>query len=148
VGYDFPSFKKEIHMNKLSKVLAGIILECALITCAHASEGVYNTAKHEPAVASPRYTIATLTNYTSSSYMSYSSFLPSHLSADMQLGYSGSGIDSIRYTITYPDNIICLDVVRADGYVVWFGCLTGGNYGIYPGAGLHANDKLVVKLIK
>jgi hypothetical protein len=149
VEYDFPSFKKENHMHKMLKIVASVAVGTVLASSAFAAtQAVYFDAKTGPAVSAPNYLVATLTNYTNSLYMSYSSNLPSHLSADMPLGRYGSSTSSIQYNIVYPDNVVCMDVVRSDGYVVWFGCLAGGNYGIYDSAANSANAKPIVRAVK
>jgi hypothetical protein len=128
-----------ISMKKLFKTLTSLVFCGAMMGSAVASEGYYGAPK---AVSenSPKFSRVVVTNYTGDVYDVYATFLPTDTTLNLPLLNYGRREHQITYHIHYPDNRVCLDVVRQfDGANVYSGCLYSGGVNIGPYA---ANSKL------
>lgn len=138
-----------IIMKKFSKIAAALILGGALVGNAFATSNVtYGVEKAlAKTKANANTSVVHLYNHTDDTYTAYATFEPSGDHWTNDLGYYGSKNDSITYTIRYPDDEVCLKVVRdADGWVPYNDCYYNSDLYIEPSA--VAGGKPVVKVVK
>lgn len=111
-------------MKSIKKVLVGLFLAAGLIGSAVASEGYYGTPKVNASANSPQFSRVTVQNTSYDNYTAYAIFQPSGRAINLALGVPGSRMDIINYDINYPDNMVCLSVIRQyDSRLTYSGCV-------------------------
>ncbi|MDR3490638.1 MAG: hypothetical protein P4M12_01180 [Gammaproteobacteria bacterium] len=118
-------------MKNITKIISSIVLSTCVMSSAMASQGYYGTPKAKTANAA-NYSQVVLHNYTPDTYMAYATFQPTGKTQNLPLGASYP-YNTISYDINYPDNQVCLNVVRDfDGATVFNSCLSSGNINVGP----------------